>query len=164
MPDWGFPRIIEVMKRTAYFVLGVLATGVPAGLPSGAASATDTAEPYKITMSAKDCRRLVKYRGQQDAAYKPGVDVRGNKVAGADVEGSPKIELPEEITFVLSASLAKYFAKPGIENPIRTSEGVIGKIRYNTLTGKLAFNGQPLSDPAADEIVVMCREILTKGH
>jgi hypothetical protein len=133
-------------------------------VPRPAFSADQEAVTPKVTIAARDCRRLVKYRSQKEAEYKPGVDVRGKKVAHADVEGSPKIKIPDEITFDLSASLAKYFAKPGVENPILTSEGIIGKIKYNTITGKLYFDGQPLTDPAADEIVVMCREILSKGE
>ena len=157
--------MILLTKRR--LVLAAALALVSGALPAAAwaQEKTESVEPApKVTMTATDCRRLVRHHGQQEADYKPGVDVYGRKVAPADVEGTPRINIPEEITFDLTASLTKYFAKPGELHPILTSDGVLGKIKYNTLTGKLYFDGQPLNEEATDEVVTLCGKVLGQGQ
>jgi len=155
--------MIRRMKRI--FIVALAPALVATSYPAAAQEKSESEMPTpKVTMSAKDCRRLVRHHGQKDAAYKPGVDVQGRKVAPADVAGSPKIEIPEKITFDLNASLTKFFAKPGELHPILTSDGVLGEIKYNTLTGKLYFDGQPMNSEATDEVVTMCDRVLKQGR
>ena len=39
----------------------------------------------KVTMTKRDCQRLVRHQARDDVAFKPGVDVRGKKVKSADL-------------------------------------------------------------------------------
>ena len=41
---------------------------------------------------------------------------------------------------------------------------MLGKIKYNTLTGKLYFDGQPLNEEATDEVVTLCGKVLGQGQ
>ena len=50
-------------------------------LATGYAQAADT----KVKVSARDCRKLVQHQARSNVNYKPGVDVRGRKIVGADL-------------------------------------------------------------------------------
>lgn len=66
----------------------------------------------KVEISAKDCKRLARHTPAPDVAYQPGVDVRGNKVVGADLDGGTPLELPKVITFDIKADLRNYLGGP----------------------------------------------------
>lgn len=110
-----------------------------------------------ITVSKSACRALVQHVPDADVAYQPGVDVRGNKVVGADLNGGSNIlqSLPKEIEFPVTLD---FFAYSGIAVPDGVSgEQSIGKITYRN--GRVYFNDQPLGDEAySDELIAACRE------
>ena len=59
-----------------------------------------------ITLVASDCQRLVRHIPADDVTYKPGVDVRGNSVAPADLSGGYSIGIPEDIHIEIGIDLA----------------------------------------------------------
>ncbi len=65
-----------------------------------------------VTVTVHDCRRVVAHVASADVDYRPGVDVRGRKVAPADVGGGPPIILPDEIAFDITVELRNFLGGP----------------------------------------------------
>ncbi len=120
--------------------------------------ALDKDEPAKptITISRSACKALVSYVPDDEVVYKPGVDVHGNKVAPADLDGGSQIlnALPKEIEFPVTIDFFKF---SGISVPDGVSgESSIGKITYRN--GRVYFNDTPLGNEAGqDELIAACR-------
>ncbi|MCH6591286.1 MAG: hypothetical protein IH806_12425 [Proteobacteria bacterium] len=77
-------------------------------LPAPAAAAAE----YVVKVTAGDCRRVVAHVAAADVEYRPGVDVRGRKVAPADLGGGPPIKLPDEIAFDIKVDLRNFLGGP----------------------------------------------------
>ena len=60
----------------------------------------------KITISKRDCEQLVRYQAGADVAVKPGVDVRGKKVTGANLYRDQEIKLLRDFSFNLNIDIA----------------------------------------------------------
>ena len=126
-----------------------LALFLTAFAPGPALAAGD--EGSAVTLSRADCERLLKTKPvaatpEPGVAYQPGVDVRGNTVVGADVDGSPAMAMPDEITFTIGLDLEK---KYGIGSTgVFSGEGTVGQIRVRVAGGEggaqVFWNDQPL--------------------
>lgn len=104
-----------------------------------------------------DCSQLVEHAPAPDVAYQPGVDVTGNSVAPADLNGGYQLELPETIVIDIEVDLLDRFGIPA--NPVLyDANAVIGRVEYRD--GRATFNGQPLQDEAQAELSRRCQEIL----
>jgi hypothetical protein len=121
---------------------------------SGLAAAAEDS-PAGITVSKRDCQRVIAYQPSADVEYKPGVDARGNAVAGADLPGSVIIEAPKSITIPLTLELAELFTLPGGTS----AEAGIGTVTYDIGSGRLEYNGQPLTDPQMAAIAAACAKM-----
>ncbi|WP_252724113.1 MULTISPECIES: hypothetical protein [unclassified Thalassospira] len=121
------------------------------------AAATSEASAPTIIVTRAACKELVTHVPDDDVAYKPGVDVRGNAVAPADLNGGSNIlnSLPKEIEFPVTIDFFKY---SGITVPDGVSgEQNVGKITYRN--GRVYFNDQPLGDDANNaELIDACRK------
>ncbi len=108
----------------------------------------------KVTISSNDCKRLAK--NFPSATYKPGVDVRGNKVVGANLKGSePALKvLPPVISFDISRDFSKYGG---------SSDTSVGKVKFDIMSGKLTFNGQPLGSGDQAELAKKCGQLINGG-
>lgn len=109
----------------------------------------------QVRMSSDDCRRLVKHAPAADVAFEPGVDVRGKKVKGADMEGRPPLTLPKVFEF----NIAKDFSAYG-----GSTDTPVGVIKYDAVNGGLTFNDQPLTDAGEAELAAKCRQLLQEGR
>ena len=69
-----------------------------------------------VIVAKADCSRYVVYVPDPDVAYKPGVDVKGNKVAPAAFTPGPKIEILKEITIDITVELQERFGLPSTKN------------------------------------------------
>ncbi len=125
-----------------------------AGLLPAAAAAEQV-----VTVTAGDCRRVVAHVAAADMEYRPGVDVRGRKVAPADLGGGPPIKLPDEIAFDLQLDLEE-LAGPPPPGPVGEVFGrpVLGHISIRGY--KVYFNDRLLGDMAQAELARKCREML----
>ena len=139
---------------------------------------TAVAEETKITITKKDCRRLVRHTASADVAYRPGVDAYGRKVVPADAGGRVPLKLPDVFEFNIDVDIRKSLGGPE-DDAAAASAAVIaanrkaqkfaglnmtvGKVCYNTKTGALTFNGQSLTDPDQDALAAACRSILKGG-
>ena len=140
--------------------LGTLGFGAiqPAFFPANAEAQTpNSAAGAKATISSRDCKRLVGRSAAVGAEYKPGVDVRGRKVAGADLGGGSPIKLPKEFTIPIGVDFAKRFGTGDSGNKF-TSETTIGKV---TVRGsKVYYNGKPIGGTAQAELAETCKALI----
>ncbi len=150
------------------------------------AAGTAVAEEAKITITKKDCRRLVRHTASADVAYRPGVDVRGRKVVPADAGGRVPLKLSDVFEFNIDVDIRKYLGGPEDDAAAASASDTatsntaliaanrkaqkfaglnmtVGKVRYNIKTGALTFNGQSLTDPDQDALAAACRSILKGG-
>ena len=127
------------------------------GSDADEAAASETPKEPTIIVTRAACKELVSHVPDDDVTYKPGVDVRGNKVAPADLNGGSNIlnALPKEIEFPVTIDFFKY---AGIAVPNGVSgEQNIGTISYRN--GRVYFNDQPLGDDAnTAELIEACRK------
>jgi hypothetical protein len=110
----------------------------------------------QLVISAGDCQWLTRHHPAPDVAYQPGVDVRGKKVAPADLNGGyPDIKVPEEITFEVTAELKRYLESAASGR--FAGEAVLGRVTVKD--EKVYFNGQLIADTAAHAIAEECRRL-----
>jgi len=112
----------------------------------------------KISISKKDCQRLVRHQARDDVAYKPGVDVRGKKVTGADLNGGSQLKLPKEFSFDLNIDIAK---KYGLDAKGISADMAIGKVKVKGRN--VYFNGQRLGGGEQAAIAAECQKTLGGG-
>ena len=91
----------------------------------------------RVKMSAPDCRKLVQFQSRSNVTYKPGVDVRGRKVVGANLARGPTLKLPSTVEFKMGFNPPKGAAATRFED---TSINV-GKVKYDISKNTLTFNG-----------------------
>lgn len=105
----------------------------------------------QVTVSKRDCQRLIKHAPSADVTYKAGVDVRGKKVKGADLNPST-IQVPKQITIPLGMEFAgKYGIGAGYD-----ATSTVGTIKYDLASGGLTYNGKPLTDSDTRAIERAC--------
>ena len=140
------------MRR--FLIILAAATGAVMGT---SAPAQDAAGDVAVTIGKRECEYLMRHRPAPDVAYRPGVDVRGRAVAPAEGDGPAPLKLPDTYTFAISRTIA---GLPGGAE----AEMAIGTIEYDINSGRMTFNGHPLTDPLADELVIHCRTVLGKDN
>jgi hypothetical protein len=121
-----------------------------------AADRNQPEKPQTVVIDKKACRYLTKHYMQPDVQYQPGVDARGKKVVPADLaSGAGQIKLPDTITINLTSELKDWLPNQNYpNNRVGTSEIPLGTI---TVEGdKVTYNGQPLTDPAQEQLAVLC--------
>ena len=148
VPLAGF-RYNRTMSRLLTYSLCLAVAFVLDGGPADA----DTS---KAQVSKRDCKRLVRHSPGADVEYKPGVDVRGRKVAAADAGGAPKLRLPNVFEFDLK------FA-PISSGLLKDTEMAVGKVRFDVKSGRLTYDGQPLNDAQQADLGRQCRQMLSRG-
>ena len=121
---------------------------------------TTTAVAETLTISKAECRKLVRHQPSADVAYRPGVDVRGRRVAPADLGGGTTIAVPQETEIPITVELEKTIgaAASGLYKP----EANIGKVVYKN--GRAWFNGQPLETGVNADVVAACRRQMKGGR
>ena len=132
-------------------MIGKLTAALAAALiwATGYAQAADT----KVKVSARDCHKLVQLQARSNVNYKPGVDVRGRKVSGADLVGGHKLKLPSTVEFnigfnPLKGSAATRFGETSANT---------GKVKYDISKNTFTFNGQPMNDKVMADMARKCR-------
>ncbi len=118
---------------------------------------TQAAFADTVTITRDGCAALERYQASADVEYKPGVDVDGNAVAPADLNGGvPPIEMPSEIVISITSLLQSKFGIPADPNSYKP-EAYIGTVTVKP-DGRAYFNGQPLQDDAAYELAQLCQK------
>lgn len=116
----------------------------------------------KISVSLKDCKRLVKHKPRADVAYKAGVDVRGKSVVAAHGPGADlgAFKLPEKITIDFGLDLAGKYGISGAGEHTATTD--LFPVVYDLGMGGLTVNGKRLTSDDSRAIEKACESILNK--
>ena len=130
------------------------------GLAAVAASAAAAQDQLVVAMTRADCARLVAHRPAADVTYQPGVDVNGQPVAPADLDGGTQIVLPEIIYIPITVDLFDRFGIPADPDNFQ-ADAEVGAVTYRD--GRAYFNGQPLQDDAQAELAALCQNV-TRGQ
>lgn len=110
-----------------------------------------------VTINDADCARLVAHTASPDVTYTPGVDVNGQAVAPADLNGSANIQMPDVISIPVTIDLATSL---GIQTPF-LARPTVGEVQV-TQGGRVTFNGQPVTSDAEHELARQCQ--IVKGR
>ena len=122
------------------------------------AATGQSTDQISVQISEQDCSQLVRHVASNDATYQPGVDVNGNSVTPADLNGSGQIPAPDAITFPLTLDLADRLGIPPGGNADFLARPVIGDVVV-TSDGRVYFNGIPLTSDAQHELSQMCQRV-----
>ncbi|CAA7617742.1 hypothetical protein [Magnetospirillum sp. UT-4] len=112
----------------------------------------------KITISKRDCARLLRHQPRPDVAYQPGMDHKGRKVAPADLPGSGGAALPNLVPEVIEIPLSvmpmsgKAYATHGLGD----SQMSLGSVKYDMGRNSFTLNGQPLGDRDQQALADAC--------
>lgn len=106
-----YPKVLIPLSLTALIAVTV-ASGIDAHAQTTDETATQIEVAPKVRITKRDCKRLVRHQASADVAYKPGVDVRGNPVVGADLNGGFTIPLPDVFEFNVTKDLSAYLDGP----------------------------------------------------
>jgi hypothetical protein len=106
-----YPKALVPLSLTALIAV-MVASGIDAHAQTTDEAATQVETPPKVQITKRDCRRLVRHQASAEVAYKPGVDVRGNPVVGADVNGAFTVPLPDVYEFNVTIDLSAYLDGP----------------------------------------------------
>ncbi len=138
-------------------------------LPASAADRSVTAEPLgafskmdvgKMTeedassTAAMMCQSITMLSGLRGAAYVPGVDVNGKRVAPAEVDDglNNSFGLPQQIDVPITVDLAQHI---GIKNPKGLElDSEVGKLSIMN-DGKILYNGKDITE----NVTVYCKEL-----
>ena len=102
----------------------------------------------KDAFEEADCQWLVRHVPDEDVSYKPGVDVKGNKVVPADLNGSYSFELPKTVTATVSRRLLKH--------PNLRQETPFAEVEIDLTTGAVKINGEGLTNEETKDLVAFC--------
>lgn len=95
----------------------------------------------KIVIDTSKCRFATRHQPAPDVAFKPGVDVHGNAVVPADVNGGQVFQPPARVPIQLLIPLSELLANP----PAGLGDANIdlGLLEVEIATGRLFLNGKP---------------------
>lgn len=133
-----------LILRTVYTMAAVTMIAV-GGFASHAAA-------QQTVVSKRDCQHLVHHVPAPDVAYRPGVDVRGRKVAPADLPGSG-LSLPREIDIPITIDFAERY---GFDGKGVSAEKTLGRVTVRG--GQAYWNGAPLGSADQARIAQACRQ------
>lgn len=146
------------MSRTHFRTILVVALSI-FGLAGAVAQTRPTqapAESTSVQVTGADCRRLfVEHRPAPDVNYRPGVDVHGRPVAGADLNPAPQIRVPETVAFDVAVDLRRFGVPNG--SPLYQPNVRLGEVRVDVLTGRTLYNGEALGNPEIEALREACR-------
>ena len=112
----------------------------------------------ELKVDKRTCQKILKHAPADGGGYKPGVDVRGKKVVGANVAGSTSIKIPKDISFDYGIDLE---AKYGLGNTTAaTGNPTIGRVTVRG--GRVFWNGQPLDGTDRSAIAAECGRVYGK--
>ena len=106
-----YPKALVPLSLTALLAV-MVASGIDAHAQTTDEAATQVETSPKVRITKRDCRRLLRHQASADVAYKSGVDVRGNPVVGADVNGAFTVPLPDVYEFNVTIDLSAYLDGP----------------------------------------------------
>lgn len=109
-----------------------------------------------IAVARSDCRLAIEHAAAADVDFEPGVDVHGRPVVPADIERSG-IALPDIVSVFVSAEVRDAF-ELGDDSPLLSFDAGIGIVEYDLSSGRLLFNGVPLSERDEQALAALCRE------
>jgi hypothetical protein len=113
----------------------------------------------RIAVRAEVCRQLVRHEPGPDVAYRPGVDVRGRRVAPADLDPAPSLGTPDQIVVHIEPDLRRFGLSPN--SPLSQPRTWAGEIAFDR-NGNVTFNGVPLGRPEVNAIAEACRRLQTR--
>jgi hypothetical protein len=116
---------------------------------------TAWAQPLTITVIGDECAGATRHVPDADVAYQPDVDVDGEPVAPADVNGGPRLAVPDSFTIPITVDLAQRFGIPPVPG-LYKAEPNIGTVVFRD--GEAWFNGQRLTADNEAALIAACRE------
>lgn len=165
------------IPTTLLFGLLLLPAAVPAQTASQPAkpaqNAADSALPVVVALDAQDCRRLlarqnilVPHQPAPGVNYQPGrdVDSQGRPIAPADLPGSNPLPLDGMIELPLRMPLSGLPGLSQLPTDLKRESGLaIATLAIDPMTGRIAFNGQPLQPQTEDAVAAACRDYLARA-
>jgi len=112
----------------------------------------------EIAVSRRDCEQLVKHEPAPDVTYQPGVDVHGNAVAPADLNGGSQLKLPDVIYIPLEVLIQDKYGIPA-NSVLYEAKAQVGIVEVRG--DKVYYEGQLLNDPETVALEDACRAQLT---
>ena len=140
--------------RYAIIVLAITAT---IGLLPNSSGRVDARS--QVNISKRDCQRLVRKQTNASADHRPGVDVRGRTVAGADLNSGKRLKLPSTLSIGISTDLGTLTGKSIGTKKI--DDAKICTVKFDINSGNMTFNGQCNSSRAQAELSAKCKQVLS---
>ena len=124
-----------------------------------AAAAALIAGPVQaeVAVSRKDCEQLVRHKPSADATYQPGVDVHGNPVAPADLNGGSQLKLPDVIYIPIEVLVQDKYGIPA-NSVLYEAKAQVGLVEVRG--NRVFYENQELTNPETAALEAVCRDQL----
>ncbi len=156
---------VTMRDRAGWKAAGFLSSGLFAlmgvALLLSVTTGARATESQVLILGREDCLRLVRHEPSADVAFRPGEGPDGRKVAPADLEETPRLALPEELSIAITVDMADRFGIPILADLFR-GEVAVGTVRLRLEDGRAWFNGTPLGSEDQAALASLCREILSR--
>lgn len=119
-----------------------------------------------IVISPADCARIVRHVPAPDVAYQPGIDINGNAVAPADLDGGTSLDLNgEDVAIDIAVPLRAFEGTVDDETKFTDEGGKIDRFdadaKVGTVTvrgGDVYFNDKLISSRELELLAAACRK------
>ena len=145
------------MDKENFVIILLLVAAI--GLLPSSFSTVEAGSQVKI--SKRDCQRLARKYTNAGANYRPGVDVRGRKVAGADLNPNKRLKLPSTLSLDISTDLGNLTGKSIGKGKV--GDAKVGTVKFDINSGEMTFNGQRISGRGQAELSAKCKNVLSGG-
>lgn len=122
----------------------------------GVFGSTAVAAEPSVSLSRRDCARLVRHATSADVTFRPGVDVRGRPVRRADLAGSQHVTPPDRIEFPIAIDLGERLGIPPAGDADYIARIPVGTVSL-TAEGGVIFNGVTLTDAETADLAARCQ-------
>jgi len=113
--------------------------------------------PEEIIITKETCLQLIDHVPDMDVNFQPGVDVRGNIVAPANLAESPQVFVPDQFIVDLDVFLGDALdIDLGLAGD--KTEASIVDVTFNTKTKEVLLNGQVLLSADDTRLSALCQE------
>ena len=110
-----------------------------------------------ILVTPSDCRLLTQHMPDASVEYKPSVDVRGNSVVSADLNGGNVIGIGEDgYSFYMTHDALKEKGLVNITGLGQSDEGKIVLGQVTVKDGDVLWNGTSLKEMDKQRIYMLC--------
>ncbi len=115
----------------------------------------ETTNGASVIVGLGDCRLLLKHLAKPDVNFKPGYDVRGEKIKVADYDDGLGLKLEDTVTFDIGIDIANKYNLGQ-----RNMTAMMTMVNVTIKNGQVFLNNQLITKKDGADLETRCQSIL----